>query len=96
LAALALLSLNVSAGLYLHIRWGDLLFVEGAVIFAASAYIALGTANLKRESYASLAASPEGHREYLEEQRSKQSSEGIIIMVVGVAIIAVSIIGSCM
>jgi hypothetical protein len=77
---------------YAHVRYGDLLFIEGIVTFAAGAYVASGVANLRRESWVTLTASPEGHREFLGEQRSKQVSDGIIIMIVGAIIIAISIL----
>jgi hypothetical protein len=75
-----------------HIRYGDLLFVEGIFVFAAGAYIAAGVANIRRETQATLIASPEGHKEYVEEQRSKQVSDGILLMIIGAIVIAASVI----
>jgi hypothetical protein len=89
---LILCIVDVFLAMYVRMRYGDLLFIEGIVVFAAGAYVASGAANLRRESYATLTASPEGHREYLEEQRSRQVSDGILLMVIGAIIIAVSIL----
>jgi uncharacterized membrane protein len=77
---------------YCHIRYGDLLFIEGVVVFAAGAYVAAGVANIRRESPSSLTASPEGHREFLEEQRSKQVADGVLLMIIGAIVIALSIV----
>lgn len=79
---------------YWRMRYGDLLFIEGALVFAAGAYVAAGVANMLRERPATLMASPEGHREYLEEQRSKQVRDGVLLMIVGTIIIAISIMVS--
>jgi hypothetical protein len=89
---LILCIVDVFLALYAPMRYGDLLFVEGIVIFALGAYVASGAANLRREGPATLISSPEGHKEYLEEQRSRQVSDGILIMVIGTIIIAVSIL----
>jgi hypothetical protein len=89
---LVLCVVDVFLALYARIRFGDLLFVEGIMVFAAGAYVAAGAANIKRETPVSLMASPEGHREFLEEQRSKQVADGVLLMIVGAIIIAASII----
>jgi len=89
---LILFTVDVFLALYAHIRYGDLLFIEGTVIFAIGAYVASGVANLRRESYATLTGSPEGHKEYLEEQRSRQVSDGVLIMIIGAIIIAISML----
>jgi hypothetical protein len=92
LLMLILCIVDVFLAMYSRMRYGDLLFVEGIVVFAAGAYTASGAANLRRESYATLAGSPTGHKEYLEEQRSRQVSDGILIMIIGAIIIAISVI----
>jgi hypothetical protein len=77
---------------YIHIRYGDLLFIEGILVFAAGAYIAAGVANLHRETWTSLTAGPESHKEFLEEQRAKQVADGVLLMIIGAILIAISII----
>jgi hypothetical protein len=83
---LILCLVDVFLAVHMCVHYGDLLFVEGVVVFAAGAYVAAGVANLRRESYATLTGSPEGYREYLEEQRSRQVSDGILLMVIGAII----------
>jgi hypothetical protein len=92
LIVLILCVVDVFVARYFRIRYGDLLFVEGVVVFATGAYVAAGVANIRRESPASLTASPEGHREFLEEQRSKQVADGVLLMIIGAIVIALSIV----
>jgi len=89
---LMLCIVDIFLATYARVRYGDLLFIEGIVTFAAGAYVASGVANLRKESWVTLTASPEGHREFLEEQRSKQVSYGIITMIIGAIMIALSIL----
>jgi hypothetical protein len=89
---LILLIVDAFLALYFHLLYGDLLFVEGIFVFAAGAYVAAGVANMRRESQASLTVSPEGHKEYLEEQRPKQVLDGVLLMIIGAIIIATSIV----
>jgi len=89
---LALLGLDAFLALRLKIRLGDLLFVEGAIVFAAGAFAAAGVGNIRRETYGTMAGHPEGQKEFLEEQRGKQVSAGIKLMIIGAIIIALSII----
>jgi hypothetical protein len=77
---------------YLQVRYGDILFIEGILVFAAGAYVAAGVSNVKRETQATMITDPEGLREFLEEQRAAQVADGIRIMIVGAIIIAISII----
>jgi hypothetical protein len=78
--------------LFLRIRLTDLLFVEGMLVFAAGAFVAAGMANPRRETWITLTADPEGYRKFLEEQRSKQVSDGIVLMIIGVVIIGLSLV----
>jgi hypothetical protein len=94
LIILILCVVDVFLASYWRVRYGDLLFIEGVVVFAAGAYVAAGVANMRRESQSSLTASPEGHREFLEEQRSKQIADGVLLMIIGAIVIAVSIVFS--
>lgn len=73
-------------------RYADLLFMEGILVFATGAYIASGIANLRRETYGTIIGDPEGHKEFLEKERSKQVADGIVLMTVGATIIALSIV----
>ena len=82
----------------LQIRYGDLLFFEGLIVFGAGAFAASGVANLRRETigtiYGTMTGNPEGQKEFLEEERRKEWSSGIKFMIVGAIIIAVSIINT--
>ena len=89
---LALLVLDAFLALRLEIRLGDLLFIEGAIVFAAGAFAAAGVANIRREKYGAMAGHPDGQKEFLEEQRVNQVSSGIKLMIIGAIIIALSII----
>lgn len=73
------------------IIFSDLLFFEGIAFFGLGALIASGYTAQRIDRWQSLYASPDGHREYLEEQRPKQFSFGIIMMIVGAILIGLSI-----
>jgi hypothetical protein len=77
--------------IYLHMTYGDVLFFEGLLVFAAGACEVGGVANLKREGFSSIFADPDALRVFLEEQRAKQDADGILIMIVGAIIIVISI-----
>ena len=77
--------------MFLHAIYGDVLFIEGMVVFAAGASVAAGLSNIKRERLATLMTDPDGLREFLEQQRAAQLSEGIWITVVGAIITVISI-----
>jgi hypothetical protein len=93
---LVLLPLDAFFAWRLQIRYGDLLFAEGLIVFGAGAFAASGIANLRREAigttYGAMTGHPEGQKEFLEEERRKEWSSGIKLMIVGAIIIAVSII----
>jgi hypothetical protein len=78
--------------LFLRIRFEDLMFMEGVLVFAAGAYVASGMANPRRENWKTLTADPEGYKEFLEDQRPKQLSDGIILMIIGATIIVLSLV----
>jgi hypothetical protein len=88
---LLLSAVDFFAALFLHVRFTDLMFMEGILIFAGGARIASGMGNLRRETWRTLEADPEGHTEYLEEQRLKEDRDGIMLMIVGAIIIGLSI-----
>ncbi len=77
---------------YVGLRFGDLFFIEGALVFVAGVGIAGGGGNLRRERPSTLMGSPTGHTEFLEEQRKKQISEGIIVAAVGGIRIGISVV----
>jgi hypothetical protein len=91
LVLFALFIVNLSIAFLFHLRFGDMLFVEGILVFASGAYIAAGMGNPRRERWQTLTVDPEGYREYLESQRSKQFSEGTILMIIGAIIIGLGI-----
>lgn len=69
----------------------DLLFIEGAVIFAIGALVASGVSVFRIETPSSLYASPGGHARYLRESRKKQFKFGIILIIIGAALMGISI-----
>lgn len=77
---------------YLRVRFSDLLFMEGILVFMAGVLIAGGGANLRRESPSTMMGSPSGHTEFLEEQRRKQISDGITLAIIGGILIGISIV----
>jgi hypothetical protein len=83
---------DLFVALFLRIRLTDLLFVEGALVFAAGAFVAAGMANPRRKTWITLTADPEGYRKFLEEQRSKQVSDGVVLMIIGIVIIGLSLV----
>lgn len=70
----------------------DLFFIEGAVILGVGALVASGATVLKMERWQSLVASPSGHVEYLRQQRRKQFSSGIMLMIIGLVLICLSVV----
>ena len=71
--------------------YGDVLFFEGLLVFAAGACEVGGVANLKRERFSSIFPDPDALRVFLEEQRAKQDADGICIMIIGAIIIVISV-----
>ena len=70
----------------------NLLFIEGGLIFAVGAFIALGVPSRSIERPSSLFASPGGHVDYLRQRRRKQFSFGLILMLIGASLLASSIV----
>ena len=87
---LALCILGFVLAVYLHLSFVDVLFLEGLLIFVFGAYIAAGMGNPKTVDIRTTAADPEIFREYLEDQRPKQVSEGVILMIIGVVLMILS------
>ncbi|MEA2089661.1 MAG: hypothetical protein U9O89_02750 [Thermoproteota archaeon] len=70
----------------------DLLFLEGAIIFAVGSFIAGGASILRIETPTSLFASPGGHTEYVVESRKKQIRFGLAVMVLGGTLMVSSVV----
>jgi hypothetical protein len=62
------------------------MFMEGILIFGCGAYIASGVGNMRRERWTTLYGNPKGHTEYVQDQRSKQLKDRIILMALGAII----------
>jgi hypothetical protein len=82
--------------MYLHVTYGDVLFVEGLLILGGGAFIASGVSNLWGARVLStsitMKANPDAVREFLKEQRAKQVADGIWIMIVSAIIMVISAI----
>lgn len=70
----------------------DLFIIEGILIFGLGTLVASGISILRMETWRSLTASPGGHVEYLIEQRRKQFSFGIMMMIIGATLICLSVV----
>lgn len=90
LLALCISDLVLAA--YLHMRFVDVVFLEGLLIFAYGAYIASGMGNPRSADIRTTIADPEFYREWLEDQRSKQITEGAIMMIVGTALMISAVV----
>lgn len=88
---LLLCIVDLSVALFLRIRFADLLFMEGILVFAVGAYVASGMSNPRRENWKTLSTDSEGYREFLEDQRPKQLSDGVILMIIGAIMIGLSL-----
>jgi hypothetical protein len=69
----------------------NLFFIEGAIIFGVGAWVASGATVLRMERPSTLYARPEGHTEYLRQHRKKQLSFGIVLIIIGAALMGLSI-----
>jgi hypothetical protein len=91
-ALLVLFILGLLLALYLNMRFVDVLFIEGLLIFAFGAFVAAGMGNPRTVDMKNTIADPEFYREYLENQRPNQVREGIILMILGAVLIILSIV----
>jgi hypothetical protein len=89
---LALCILDFLLAIYLHVLFVDILFVEGVLIFAFGAYVAAGMGNPRTVDMKNTIADPEFYKEYLEDQRPKQVSEGVILMIIGAVLAILSVV----
>jgi len=74
------------------VRFVDVLFPEGLLIFAVGAYVAAGMGNPRSVDIRTTTADPEYYREYLEDQRPKQVSGGVILMLIGAILMILSVV----
>lgn len=89
---LAVCILGFLLAVYLHVLFVDVLFLEGLLIFVFGAYVAAGMGNPRTVNIKTTTADPEFYREYLEDQRPKQISEGIILMIIGAILMILSVV----
>ena len=74
-----------------HVRVTDVVFMEGAFIVGFGAYVAAGPKTFDKRT---TIVYPEASLEYLEEQRPKQLSKGLILMVIGAVLMVLGIVVS--
>ncbi len=74
-----------------HARVTDVVFMEGAFIFGFGAYVAAGPKTYDKRT---TIVYPDVSREYLEEQRPKQLSKGLILMIIGAVLMVLGIVVS--
>jgi len=89
LLILVLSLLGFVLAVFLNARLTDVLFMEGALIFAFGGYVAAGPRTVDNRT---TIAYPAVSREYLEEQRPKQLSKGVVLMIIGAVLIFLSVI----
>jgi len=93
-AVLCLVGLFFS--MYLHMTYGDVLFVEGLLMLGGGALIASGVSNLWGARMLSRSittkANPDAVGQFLNEQRPKQVADGARMMIVGTIMIVISIL----
>jgi hypothetical protein len=82
-------ALGFVIAMFLNARLTDVIFMEGALIFAMGAYVAAGPKPVDKRS---TIAVPSVSRDYLLEQQPHRVSTGLIIMAIGAALIAVGIV----
>lgn len=63
--------------------------MEGALIFGFGGYVAAGPRTVDNKT---TLAYPDVSREYLEEQRPKQLSKGVILMVIGAVLMVLGVV----
>jgi uncharacterized membrane protein len=93
LLAVVLYVLGFVLAAVFHARVTDVVFMEGAFIFGFGAYVAAGPKTYDKRT---TIAYPEVSREYLGEQRPKQLSKGLILMVIGAALMVLGIVVSAL
>jgi membrane-bound ClpP family serine protease len=89
---LALFILGFLLAVYLHVLFVDVLFLEGMLFFVFGAFAAAGMGNPRTVNIKTTTADPEFYREYLEDQRPKQLSEGIILMIIGAVLMILAVV----
>jgi hypothetical protein len=74
------------------ILFSNMLFIEGAFILGIGALIASGYTAARVDRWPTMYASPEGHADYIREQRRKQIGFGILLMIIGGLLIVLSVV----
>lgn len=92
LLILALFILGFAFSFFLHVRLTDVLFMEGLFIFVLGAYFAAGMGNPKTVDIRTTTADAGIYREYLEDQRPKQLSEGVVLMIIGAVLMVLAVV----
>ena len=86
---LVLYILGFVLALFFNVRVTDVVFMEGAFIFGFGAFIAAGPRTFDRRTTIEF---PTASREYLEEQRPKQLSQGLIVMIIGAVLMVLGVV----
>ena len=87
----ALYMLGFILAVVFHVRVTDVVFMEGALIFGFGAYVAAGPKTFDKRT---TIVYPEVSLDYLEEQRPKQLSKGLILMIIGAVLMVLGIVVS--
>jgi len=69
----------------------NLLFIEGAFIFGMGALITSGYTAARIDRWETMYGSPEGHADYIRQQRRKQINFGIVLMIIGALLVILSL-----
>ena len=86
---LVLYILGFVLAVFFHVRVTDVVFMEGALIFGFGAYVAAGPKTYDRRT---TIVYPTATREYLEEQRPKQLSKGLVLMIIGAVLMILGVV----
>ena len=86
---LVLSILGFVLAVFFHMRFTDVLFMEGALIFALGGYVAAGPKPVDNRT---TIACPTVSRDYLLEQRPKRVSRGVVLMIVGAVLMVLGVV----
>jgi hypothetical protein len=86
---LLLYVLGFVLAVFFHVRVTDVVFMEGAFIFGFGAFVAAGSKTFDvRSTY----ADPAVTLEYVEDQRPKHISKGVILMIIGAVLMVFGVV----
>jgi len=79
---------------YEHFLYADAFLVEGLLILACGAFVALGVSNVerRRSSVARVWTDPDTLKEVFQAQRAAQVKDGLLIMVIGAIVTVTGVI----